>query len=591
MTALADIQAEFFAALRPPRNLALSEWLESNVRLPSTVAAQPGRMRLWPHQRAIADSIGNPAVERVSVLKSARVGYSQLLVGAIGHFALNDPAPVLCVLPADADCRHMMTASIEPTFAASPALRGALTEDTTGRDTMLSRAFPGGSLALVSARSPRNLRARTARVLILDEVDGFETSSGDEGDPVSLAIKRTLTYADRKIVMGSTPVDAETSRICAAYAESDQRVYECPCPACGEPHEIKWADIHWPEGQPEAAYWACPTCGGVVEESGKAAFVGAGQWRATRPDVKGHHGYRLSALISTLPNAAWGKLAAEFLIAKRSPDTLKPFINTVLGQAWQDPSEGLDDTDLIKRVEPIGIQAIPPEVLALSAGVDVQGDRLEMVTLGWTADGAGLILAHEIAWGSPLDPAVWIELDDLILRRFAHPGGGTLTYDAVLIDSGDGGTTDSVYAFCRPRIGRKVFALKGIGGFNRPAVTLSVQKSGIRLQIIGVDAVKAQIIARAATPTMRYSDTLGPDWFAQFTAERIQLKYSRGVPVKQFVRISGRRAEALDCVTYAFAAKQVFHLDPERRAADLSSAAAPRCEPMVSKSKWLNGKT
>jgi phage terminase large subunit GpA-like protein len=589
MNALASIRGEFFAALRPPRKLALSEWLESNVRLPSTVAAQPGRIRLWPHQKMIADSIGDPAVERVSVLKSARVGYSQLLVGAIGHFALNDPAPVLCVLPADADCRHMMTASIEPTFAASPALRDALTEDSTGRDTMLSRAFPGGSLALVSARSPRNLRARTARVLILDEVDGFEASSGDEGDPVSLAIKRTMTYIDRKIVMGSTPVDAETSRICAAYAESDQRVCECQCPSCGDRHEIRWADIHWPEGQPEAAFWACPTCGGVVEESGKAAFVAAGKWRATRPDVKGHHGYRLSALISTLPNAAWGRLAAEFLIAKRSPDTLKPFVNTVLGEAWRDDSEGLDDADLISRVEPINLDSIPHEVLALTAGVDVQGDRLEMVTLGWTADGAALVLAHEIAWGNPLDPTVWIELDDLLLRRFPHPQGGTLTFDAVLIDSGDGGTTDAVYAFCRPRIGRKVFALKGMGGFNRPAVTVSVQKSGIRLQVVGVDAVKAQIIARAPTPMMRYSDSLGADWFGQFTAERIQVRYSRGVPVKQFVRISGRRAEALDCVTYAFAARQVFHLDPERRVADLASAAAPRRAQMVSKSKWLEG--
>ena len=105
--------------------------------------------------------------------------------------------------------------------------------------------------------------------------------------------------------------------------------------------------------------------------------------------------------------------------------------------------------------------------------------------------------------------------------------------------------------------------------------------------MVGVDAVKAQIIARAPTPMMRYSDSLGADWFGQFTAERIQVRYSRGLPVKQFVRISGRRAEALDCVTYAFAARQVFHLDPERRAADLASAAAPRRAQMVSKSKWL----
>jgi len=255
-----------------------------------------------------------------------------------------------------------------------------------------------------------------------------------------------------------------------------------------------------------------------------------------------------------------------------------------------EPAEAADlDADLLARAEPISLATMPPEVLALTAGVDVQGDRLEMTSIGWTADGAALVLAHEIAWGSPLDAAVWIELDDLLLRRFRHPNGGQIGYDAALVDSGDGGTTDAVYAFCRPRIGRRIFALKGMAGFKRSTVTVSPQKSGIRLQIVGVDAVKAQIIARAPTPQMRYSDTLGPEWFAQFTAERIQVKYSRGVPVKQFVRISGRRAEALDCVTYAFAARQVFHLDADRRGSELATASAPQKAAMVSRSKWLSG--
>ena len=91
MTTLRSLRRDVFATLRPPQKVALSEWVEQNVYLPSTVAAQPGRMRLWPHQRAIADSMGDPAVERVSVLKSARVGYSQLLVGAVRPFRVERP--------------------------------------------------------------------------------------------------------------------------------------------------------------------------------------------------------------------------------------------------------------------------------------------------------------------------------------------------------------------------------------------------------------------------------------------------------------------------------------------------------------------
>lgn len=336
---LATLRRQALAALRPPTKRPLSEWVEENVRLPSSIAAQPGALRLWPHQRAIADSIGDPAVERVSVLKSARIGYTQLLVAALGHYAVNDPGPVLCVLPAEQDCRHLMTGAIEPTFAESPGLRRALLADATGRDTMLSRFFPGGSLAIVSANAPRNLRARTARILFLDEVDGFEVDARGEGDPVALAEKRTLSYANRKIVMGSTPVDEETSRICRAYEKSDQRVYECPCPHCGDFHEIAWKDIRWQSDRPETAHWVCPSCGCVTEETNKPAMVEAGRWRATRSEVKGHHGYRINSLVSLLPNAAWSRLAAEFLEAKRSPTTLKAFTTTLLAEPWRADGE------------------------------------------------------------------------------------------------------------------------------------------------------------------------------------------------------------------------------------------------------------
>lgn len=223
MADLAEIKSAALAALRPPEKLALSDWTEKHLHLPSSIAATPGRMRLWPHQRAIADSMGDPDVERVTVLKGVRIGYTQLLTSAIGHYVVNDPSPTLVVLPTDGDARNLMTGNIEPTFAESPTLRAALATDHGGRDTMLNRRFPGGSLKLVSAGAPRNLRGHTARVLLLDEVDGFEVDSGGEGDPVNLAERRTLSYSDRKIIMGSTPVDEATSRVLRASAPESIR--------------------------------------------------------------------------------------------------------------------------------------------------------------------------------------------------------------------------------------------------------------------------------------------------------------------------------------------------------------------------------
>ncbi|WP_281954445.1 phage terminase large subunit family protein, partial [Pseudophaeobacter arcticus] len=181
------------------------------------------------------------------------------------------------------------------------------------RDTMLHRRFAGGSLSIVSARAPRNLRARTARILFADEIDAYELSAGTEGDPVELAMRRTMTFGNRRIVLASTPVDAETSRILRAYEQSDQRVFEIPCPHCSQFSEIVWGDIKWDADKPETAHWRCPTCEGRVEDRVKAQLVQKGRWRALAPHVEGHRGYKLTSLTSTLPNATWPKLAAEFL--------------------------------------------------------------------------------------------------------------------------------------------------------------------------------------------------------------------------------------------------------------------------------------
>jgi len=325
-----------------------------------------------------------------------------------------------------------------------------------------------------------------------------------------------------------------------------------------------------------------------VEEAEKAAFVAAGQWRATRPDVQGHHGYRVSALVSLLPNAAWPKLAAEFLEAKKSPHTLQTFVNVVLGEAWRDAGEELDGDSLLGRVEPFNLDNIPADVLLLTCGCDVQDDRVELSTVGWTKTGDALVLGHEIVWGSPLDPDTWAEVDDLLKRIWRHPNGGLLKIDAAVVDSGSGGHADVVYQFCRPRTVRRVFAGKGVAGFQRPLVQLSKTRE-VRLILVGVDAAKSQIMNRLqAGRTIRFSDTLDSNWFEQLTSEKRVVKYTRGQPIRAFERIPGRRSEALDCVVYSFAARQLVNLDLDRREEELASPIMPKKPPQVIRSAWLN---
>jgi len=400
-----------------------------------------------------------------------------------------------------------------------------------------------------------------------------------------------MTYGSRrKIVMASTPVDERTSRILRAYEEGDCRVWELPCPQCGEFHEIAWRDIRWPEGQPEKAYYCCPSCGGVTEESGKAAMIAAGRWRATKPDVTGHHSYRLNTFgASTLSTAAWGVLACEFVAAKRDPALLKTWINTVAGEVWRDESDGLDEVDLMSRREAICLDRLPPETLVLTCGVDVQHDRLELTSLGWTANGTALALAHEILWGDAFGEEVWTALGDALKRRWQHPNGGTLGYDAALIDSGDGQTVELVYSFTRGRAAQRIFPCKGVSGFREMPVKLGnvAAQKWVRLELVGVDVLKRRLLGMVEARQLRFSDTLSDGYFEQLTGERLQTRYRKGVPVLEWHRLSGRRVEALDCAVYAMAARFLVNIDLEKRAAELSSAAAPAPRPTVIKSKWL----
>lgn len=559
MTTLATIQQASLRSLIPPPRVHLSEWIETNIRLPEGVSALPGSIRLYPYQREIADAISDPEIERVTMVKAARLGFTTLLSGAVGAYVANEPSPIMCLLPTDSDCRDYVVSDIEPIFAASPTLKGVLSGDIEEgeRNTLTSKRFPGGSLKVIAARSPRNLRRHTVRVLFVDEADACE--AGPEGNPLRLAERRTLSYSNRKIVIGSTPLLEDTSNVLRSYALSDQRVFEVPCPSCGGFTEIKWQHIEWPaEGGGEGAAFRCPHCQALIDERFKAQMVADGEWRAMRPEVRGHAGFRLNALVSLLANASWSKLAAEFIAGKDDPAEMQTFVNTVLGEGWAAQGTEIDETGLAGRVEPFGVNAIPPEVLAITVGADVQDDRIEATICGWTRDGVALVLGHTVIWGAFTDDTTWLELDELLKTRWKHPHGGWLKVDAAVIDAGDGDHADLVLNFCGPRLGRRVFAGKGASG-TRPGFQISRAKKAKtnRLAIIGVDVLKSAIFDRLARGSaIRFSNSLEAVYFEQLASERRVIRYKRGQPSRRFERIPGRRAEALDALVYAYVGRR-----------------------------------
>ncbi|MCK6102898.1 phage terminase large subunit family protein [Brevundimonas sp. EYE_349] len=583
---LVRLRSDTLTLLRPPPMISTADWIEQTIYLPDSASALPGRMRLWAYQRGICDALDDPEIERVSVLKSARIGYTALIQGVIANYVANAPTLIMSLQPTSDDARRFAV-DLEEVFDASPALRGMLTsEDSADRSTMYDRRFPGGSLKFVGARAARNLRGHTVRILAMDEIDGYEMT--DEGDPIALAETRTKTFGrNRKIIAGSTPV-FDSGPITRAYRQSDQRIYEVPCPSCGEFSEIKWGDIEWDEGDPASAHWVCPLSGCVVDERAKAAMVAAGRWRATAPEVKGHAGFRINALNSPHYAHRWSVLVAEFLEAKKSPETLQAFVNTVLAEPWQIEGDALDEDELCGRREPFSLAALPADVLFITVGVDVQNDRLEAVVMGHGRTDIYL-LAHEIFIGPVDGESVWADLDAMLRSTWSHPNGGTIRVDAAVIDSGSGGHVEIVHGFTRSRFARRIVSIKGLPGFTRPFIEKS-KSGGHPLWLVGVDAVKSALFARLERGQgVRFSEALGPVFFEQLTSERRVVRMSRGRSEVRFERIKGKRAETLDGAVYAWAARHLVNVNLDHRAEELSSRVErPKSPPNQSQPKWID---
>ncbi|WP_378952097.1 phage terminase large subunit family protein [Mesorhizobium sp. ANAO-SY3R2] len=580
-------------ALRPPPVLSYSEWATQHFRLSATSSAAPGRFRPWKFQRGILDAMGDPLIERVSVIKSARTGYTVSLVATVGAFAVNDPCPIILLMPTDDDARGIAVDEIDPAFRETPSLREVMQIGRfDGRNTLTQRMLRGGgSLKILSAMAPRNLRRHTAKVLLCDEVDGMRITP--EGDPLKLAEMRTTSFADRKIVAGSTPTDDATSIIIKRYEESDKRVFEIPCIHCDTPFELLWEHLDWKPGQPETVVCMCPHCGTEIEERYKPQMVEAGEWRATAPHVKGHAGFRLNALISQFANAAWPKLVEEYEKAQKAgASAMQVFYNTVLGKVWSTSIDYVSENQLLARCEDFGLEwdhakskwreDVPEEVAYITAGVDVQPDRLEVTLVGWSRDHRW-ILGHQIIRGSALLQTTWDELDALLSTTWRHPLGGTIGVEAACVDSGDGNMTQRVYDYCEKVQGRRIVAIKGDDG-PRPVLQASRTKRRNRtatLYIVGVDQVKTDILVslsleKTEQQAFRFSNVLTEDYFVQLTAERRELKYKAGRPEIVFTRLGNRRAEALDCAVYGIAAKQLCRFDFDRRYADLKGKPIQR---------------
>lgn len=576
----------------PPPVLSVSEWADANRVVPS-YSAEPGR---WvtdktPYLRDVMDAFSDPAVNKVVFMKCARIGATEAGLNVIGYFVDQDPSPIFIVQPTVDDAKDFSKEQLTPTIEDTDCLRtriaGAASRDSG--NTIQAKVFPGGALYLVGANSPRGFRRRTARVIVLEEVDGYPPSAGTEGDQVKLAERRATTFQHRrKIYINSTPTLKGLSRIEDEYEKTDQRKYFVACPYCQHSQTLTFPNLKWDDGQPSTAAYLCDGCGVLIPEKEKFGMVAKGTWQATNPGPL-TVGFHINALYS--PWVSWAELVDEWLHAQGNNEKLQVFINTALGESWEDRGGGLDpDALFANRREAYTL--IPAPAGLLTAGVDVQHDRIEIVVRAWAKQEESYLVERIVLMGDPSADAIWGDLDAVLLEKeWQHESGAMLKVYSACVDAGD--QTERVLKYCAPRFRRRIYAVKGGSQATAPFMPKRPTRNNKHrcpLFVLGPNAAKKLIYGRLKIvgssfdePTAyryRFNLAADRDYFEQLTAEKAEKRQQDGQWVTIYTCPAHKRNEVLDCEVYALAALNLSNLR-ERIGTQLFGVSEQQAAPIV----------
>lgn len=563
-----------------PPDMTVSEWADAYRMLSPEASAEPGKWRTDRalYQKEIMDAVSDDKCYKVVIMSSAQVGKSEIILNMIGYHIDYDPAPIMYVLPTDSMAATFSKDRVSPMIRDTPSLK-AKVSDVKSRDsgnTIFHKKFAGGHLTFIGANTPSQLASRPIRILLADEIDRFPDSAGAEGDPLQLAIKRTTTFWNRKIIEVSTPTIKGVSKIEKEYESSSMEHLNVACPKCGKFQTYEWEQLKFEHESGTKNFtvlgYKCRYCGEIEREVvWKRQPI---KWIAEHPEIKDVRGFHLNELAS--PWKHWDEIVDDFLEAKRQgKEMLKVWHNTSLGLSWEEDGD-LDIKDILFRRREFYNCMIPKDVVVLTAGVDVQDNRLEYEIVGWGRSKCSWGIKYGVLYGDPGKTEVWKMLDDVLFANYKRADGLEMQIMTTCIDSG-GHHTQEVYDYCKRREMRRVWAIKGQGGsgvsyIQRPSRR---NKSGAWLFMIGVDVGKDTMASRLKTNFVEEAGfchfPMEPDrgydeaYFEGLTAEKRNIRTVSGRIIINWVKkYEGIRNEPFDLRNYATAALEILNPNLDR---------------------------
>lgn len=576
-------------AFRKPPPLRLSEWAAQHFYLSPESSYVEGRWVAYPYQLAIMNAIGNDDIQEVTLQKSARVGYTKIILAAMAYFAVHKRRNQCVWQPVDDDADEFVKTEIDTMIRDVPAVQKIFPFYNTKskHNTLRQKTFFGSMLHIRGGKSAKNYRRLTLGVAYQDEADGFDADIQNEGPSDKLILKRLEGATFKKFVCGSTPTIEETSLIASRVKEADGLYrYHIPCPHCGHSQPLIFGGKHeaagfkWRPAEPESVRHLCASCsaefgqqdylrvweqGIYRDENGNWTRNGVEFFNADDKRIPAPRHIAFHVWTAYSPQATWTDVAREWISAKGDPGKQKFFVNTTLGETWKEKVERTDADALLARRENYGPERIPARVLYLTAGADLQDDRIECTVWGFRQDAKDAppeawVIEHRVISSDPTHDGAWSDLDSLLLETWKTEDGRTLRIGAACIDSG-GHHTSQAYAFCKERSGRHIHAIRGMGGA-RPVWIPKARKSkkyDAHFWIVGSDTAKDAIYARLRKAGdgpghIHLPASVDKAFLQQLTSEVVRTKYVKGKPVREWVLPPGKRNEVLDCAAYALAA-------------------------------------
>jgi phage terminase large subunit GpA-like protein len=540
--------------------------------------------RAWPFQREPMDVLSphDPTEFAVFVCASQMLK-TTAFENAAGCAVTNDPGPILVIQPRESDVEEFSKKFIDPMIRDTACLSERFTRKKSrdAGNTINEKHFTGGSLTMLGAQTPENFQMRSIRYAFGDEVDRWPREVGKEGSTVRLFIMRTANFRlIRKVALASTPTLEGDSVIWDWWLRSDQRRFFVPCPFCEHFQVLVWSadyaawptkgGVVWGDGiEPADAHYRCESCERLIPNWRKPWMIDRGEWRKGNPKSKiaGFHLPRTYSLITP-----WGDLVEEFLAAKDDPGELKAFVNTKLAELWKLSGDAPDWEVIASRAEAYHKGNVPHGALMLTAGVDIQTDRIEVSVYGWGRNKQRWLVDHRILWGptNTLDGVAWAALTAMMGETWRHESGADMSLARAAVDSGD--QTAQVYDWARRQAPGRVIVIKGydngVALVGQPKTTETVTKRkrrGVLVYPINVSMAKAELYGQLRAVKPEASEEYPTGWFhhyreedsfyRQLVAERfVQAKDRRGVLVGRWHKTG--RNEALDCANYARAAAE-----------------------------------